>query len=73
MLEQIETAGRAGPPAADALPPYDPPRVVTYRGEEILRMLGPVHACSFGHSVVACWPGSPDFVAPWENRPAGAR
>jgi len=72
-MEQIETAGCADPPIADALPPYDPPRVVTYRGAEILRMLGPVHACSFGHSVMNCGLGSPNFVAPWENRPAGAR
>jgi hypothetical protein len=57
----------------DTLPWYEPPRVVTYRGEQILRMLGPVHACSFGHSTVVCGPSFPGYVAPWENRPAGGR
>ncbi len=35
-------------------PDYEPPAVVTYRGEEILEMLGPAQACSFSHSVVLC-------------------
>jgi hypothetical protein len=33
---------------------YVPPRVVTYRGEEIAQELGPAQACSFVHSVVLC-------------------
>jgi hypothetical protein len=37
-----------------AQPEYEPPQVVTYRGEEILGELGPAQACSFNHSVVIC-------------------
>jgi hypothetical protein len=72
-MEPVELVAGASAPDEAPLPAYEPPHVVTYRGEQILRMLGPVYACSFGHSVVACWPGSLNFVAPWENRPAGAR
>jgi hypothetical protein len=32
--------------------PYEPPRVLTFRGDEMLRLLGPAQACSVGHSVV---------------------
>ncbi len=35
-------------------PPYEPPRVITYRGDQILEELGPAQACSFNHSVVLC-------------------
>lgn len=35
-------------------PEYEPPSVVTYRGDELLDMLGPAQACSFNHSVVLC-------------------
>jgi hypothetical protein len=47
-------------------PPYEPPRVITYRGDEILRLLGPAQACSFGHSVVMCAQnfGPPNFDPP---------
>ncbi len=38
----------------EALPPYEPPRVITYRGDQILEELGPAQACSFNHSVVLC-------------------
>ncbi len=46
--------------------PYEPPRVVTYRGDELLQMLGPAQACSFGHSVVMCAQnfGPPNFGPP---------
>ena len=40
--------------AAPELPPYEAPRVVTYRGDDVLQLLPPAQACSFGHSVVAC-------------------
>jgi hypothetical protein len=36
------------------LPDYEPPRVVTHRGQEILEALGPAQACSFNHSVLLC-------------------
>jgi hypothetical protein len=52
------------------LPPYEPPRVVTYRGEQLLRLLGPVQACSFGHSTVVCG-ASPEHLPPWERWPVG--
>ena len=35
-------------------PDYEPPQVVTYRGQEVLEELGPAQACSFNHSVVIC-------------------
>ncbi len=41
-------------PTAAAPPPYEPPRVVSYCGREILDELGPAQACSFLHSVVLC-------------------
>ena len=72
-MESVEPV--VGPSELDEapLPPYDPPRVVTYRGEQILRMLGPVQACSFGHSTVVCGPSLPGYAPPWEARPAGGR
>ncbi len=42
---------RFGP---ETLPAYEPPRVVTYRGDQILEELGPAQACSFNHSVILC-------------------
>lgn len=72
-MDRVELLDSAGEPADASLPPYDPPRVLTYRGEEILRMLGPVQACSFGHSTVVCGPSFPNYAAPWENTPAGGR
>jgi hypothetical protein len=52
--------------AATDLPPYEPPRVLTYRGDELLQMLGPAQACSFGQSVVVCGQnfGPPNFGPP---------
>jgi len=41
-------------PTAATPPPYEPPCVVSYRGQEILEELGPAQACSFLHSVVLC-------------------
>ena len=41
-------------PAAEPLPDYEPPQVITYRGDEILEELGPAQACSFNHSVIFC-------------------
>jgi hypothetical protein len=47
-------------------PPYEPPRVLTYRGADILSMLGPAQACSYHSSVVVCGPsfGPPTFGLP---------
>ena len=42
------------------LPAYEPPRVVTYRDDELLAELWPAQACSFGGSVIGC------EVPPWE-------
>ena len=42
------------------LPAYEPPRVVTYRDDDLLAELGPAQACSFGSSVVGC------AAPPWE-------
>lgn len=34
---------------------FEPPKVITYSGDDILDELGPAHACSgFSGSVVAC-------------------
>jgi hypothetical protein len=38
----------------EALPKYEPPQVLTCRGQEILEELGPAQACSFNHSVLVC-------------------
>ena len=35
-------------------PEYEPPRVITHRGQEILEELGPAQACSFNHAVLVC-------------------
>jgi hypothetical protein len=45
------------------LPPYESPRVVTYRDDDLLAELGPAQACSFSHSVVGC--ATP--LLPWED------
>ncbi len=39
---------------SEALSGYEPPVIFTYRGEELLGMLGPAQACSFAGAVVAC-------------------
>ncbi|MBM4457730.1 MAG: hypothetical protein FJ011_08205 [Chloroflexi bacterium] len=71
-MDQIELTKPGAETADTDLPPYEPPRVLTYRGADILRMLGPAQACSFGHSVVVCGPtfGPPNFGAPGA-KPAG--
>ena len=51
LTEAIETE-------EDRLPDYEPPQVVTYRGQDILEALGPAHACSFNHSR----PAAPRFL-----------
>jgi hypothetical protein len=34
---------------------FEPPKVITYSGDDILEELGPAHACSpFSGSVVSC-------------------
>ena len=34
---------------------FEPPKVITYSGDDILEELGPAHACSpFSGAVVAC-------------------
>lgn len=36
-------------------PKFEPPKVITYSGAEILEELGPAHACSpFSGAVVGC-------------------
>jgi len=50
------------------LPAYEPPQVLSYHEEEILEMLGPAQACSFGGSVLECNPlwssNFPDWTPP---------
>ncbi len=43
-------------PERPALPEYEPPRVVSYRGDELLEALGPMQACSFSGAVLVCGP-----------------
>ena len=39
----------------DPKPKLEPPKVITYSGDDILDELGPAHACNpFSGSVVAC-------------------
>lgn len=40
--------------ASEVLPAYEPPEVVTHRGDELVAELGPAQACSFSGSVVEC-------------------
>jgi hypothetical protein len=65
-MDQTNPPGLARALADLDLPPYEPLRVVTYRGDEILRLLGPAQACSFGQSVVMCAQnfGPPNFGPP---------
>jgi hypothetical protein len=58
-LEPIEraevTAVPEPEPEPEALPEYQPPRVITYRGEELLEALGPMQACTpFTGAVLIC-------------------
>ena len=58
-------AGSGAGTADTGTPPYEPPRVLTFRGDEILQLLGPAQACSFGHSVsCAPPPGGSNPLAP---------
>lgn len=54
MPELIDHTVEPSAAECPALPAYEPPLVLTYRGEEILQELGPAQACSFLHSVVLC-------------------
>ena len=56
-LEEVEERGMES-----ELPPYEPPKVVTYRDDDLLAELGPALACSFGHSVIQC-----EEASPWES------
>ena len=40
--------------ASDSLPVYEPPQVVTHRGDELIDELGPAQACTFSGSVTLC-------------------
>jgi len=46
------------------LPVYEPPKVLTYRGDQILDLLGPAQACSFSHSVVICGDSPEQWLPP---------
>lgn len=49
-----ETAEAPSPEPAKK-PRLEPPRVITYSGDDILEELGPAHACNpFSGSVVSC-------------------
>jgi hypothetical protein len=45
MNEEFLTGSGAGTEETGA-PPYEPPRVLTFRGDEIVQLLGPAQACS---------------------------
>jgi hypothetical protein len=46
---------KAQGPEATRKPKLEPPKVITYSGDDILEELGPAHACNpFSGSVVAC-------------------
>ena len=48
-------ATRANPGSPGSKPRFEPPKVITYSGDDILDKLGPAHACNpFSGSVVAC-------------------
>jgi hypothetical protein len=46
------TAGQAAEP--ESPPEYQPPTVITYRGDELLEALGPMQACTFSGAVLVC-------------------
>lgn len=50
--EEIMTEAQDSEP--ETLPKYEPPRVITYRGEELLEALGPMQACTFNGAVLVC-------------------
>lgn len=54
MREQIEPQQASEKPQEKQLPEYEAPKVITYRGKEIMERLGPAQACSFNHSVLIC-------------------
>ena len=60
MMEKAELKETIEQGMEPELPPYEPPRVVTYRDEDLLAELGPAQACSFGSSVLEC------AAPPWE-------
>ena len=50
-----EASGPCAEDRARKKPKFEPPRVITYSGDDILEELGPAHACSpFGVNIVAC-------------------
>ncbi len=63
MMKQDQEKSRAPEGAKSAAtranperkPKFEPPKVITYSGDDILEELGPAHACNpFSGSVVAC-------------------
>ena len=50
-----EASGSHGEDHGSKKPKFEPPKVITYSGDDILEALGPAHACSpFTGSIVAC-------------------
>jgi hypothetical protein len=54
MREKTEPQQTSEKPREKQLPKYEPPKVITYRGKEIMERLGPAQACSFNNSVLIC-------------------
>lgn len=51
-MEKMDTTQQAQ--ASEMLPAYEPPEVVTHRGDELIDELGPAQACSFAGSMTGC-------------------
>jgi len=62
-MKFVETPRSQSNPPDENLEEYEAPKVLTYRGEEILQLLGPAQACTFHGSVIACAP-SPSTSGP---------
>ncbi len=52
MDDKLSSVSDTGP-AESGAPLFEPPRVLSYRGDEIQQLLGPAQACSF-HGTTIC-------------------
>lgn len=53
-MQKVDLRPKTEETRVQPTPLYEPPQVITYRGQEILEELGPAQACSFNHSVLVC-------------------
>lgn len=53
-MNEEKVVGPGAEKPEDEAPPFEPPRVLSFRGDEIQQLLGPVQACSYAGPTIGC-------------------